>query len=42
MFSRNKITFYFKLRNSHELRKLITGIMREDLEVAQFSVCPWE
>jgi hypothetical protein len=39
MFPRNKITFYFNLRNSHELRTKRTVITREDLKLAYFSVC---
>jgi len=40
MFPRNKITFYFNLRKSHELCTKRTGIMRENLELSRFSVCP--
>jgi len=38
MFSRNKITFYLNLRNSHELGTLRTGIMPQD-KVAHCNVC---
>lgn len=39
-FSRNEITFYFNLRNSHDLRTMRPGIMRG--ESAQFSVSDCE